>query len=962
MNLSQLTNTLIHDARWDPQQSIVRILPAQAARFAPFLPSFSPLSDTLLRLNNIQQLYGHQVVALEQLAKGKNILLATPTASGKSLTYQLPITEAIHADPHTSALLLFPFKALARDQVRNLDQLQGSLFTGSHRRMAAVYDGDTSQSDRKKIRKNPPHMLVTNPDMLHYGLLPYHTRWHQFLKTVKFLVIDEIHTYRGVFGSQVLQILRRLLRVLNHYGANPQIIACSATIGNPAELAENLVQRPFHVINRSDAPLEARGFVSHFPETKASTAAVHMLESCVARGLKTIVFTKSRRSTELIYRHAVSRRPQLANRLAIYRAGFLPHHRREIEQKLFNNELAGVISTSALELGINIGGLDCCILVGFPGSVSSLWQRAGRVGRRKQPSLVIYIAGEDALDRFWFEHEPQLHATPVERVVVYQDNDEITDLHLECAADELILTPGKNYPDSDHVTQRIAHLANSNRLMESAQGGQFVCRDSMPQRNIAIRSIGESFEIIAPENQKIGHVDGIRVYKECHEGAIYLHGGQVFRVTQLDTENFKVYVEPGPDDIYTNAVSSKETDILEIIGNVSLPDAHVEYGRLRVRERVTGYNVRRIFTGEIISKHELESPEMVFETRGLWIKFPDHIIEAAKREDLHPMGGLHALEHAMIGLYPLVSICDRNDLAGISTTAHYQTNSAAVFIYDSYPGGLGLAESALENMLQLLTATMKHVASCQCETGCPYCIQSPKCGAGNEPLDKASTIFIMQAACGQKPEIPKSQRKETIMTQETPSSFVIPELPPEDQCPDGNELVFDIETQLSADDVGGWGNAHKMRIAICVVYDVALDRYEFYRESDTDRLIRRLAGAERVIGYNSEGFDFKVLKGYASPDIIKRFKSLDLLKGVTRGLGHRTGLDKVASASLGVGKTADGLQSLRWWKEGRLDLIAEYCQKDVEITYRVYAMGKEKAFVLHPHRSGQMIRVPVAWA
>ncbi|MBN1296550.1 DEAD/DEAH box helicase, partial [bacterium] len=914
----------------------------------------------------ISRLYNHQTRALDLLRHRNNVLLATPTASGKSLIFQLPILEAIADDSGASALLIFPFKALARDQARVFQEFEGVIKPQSGRPLVGIYDGDTPESERKKIRRNAPHILITNPDMIHYGILPYHTRWHRFIQSIRYVVVDEIHVYRGVFGSHVLQMFKRLHRILAHYGANPQFIACSATIGNPEELAEKILQIPVKVIDKSGAPAEGKAFISHFPDDRASTASVRMLEACVEKGLKTIVFTKSRRSTELIYRYILARRPDLAPRLAIYRAGFLPQHRRDIERKLFDNELAGVISTSALELGINIGGLDCCILVGFPGSVASLWQRAGRVGRQNQPSLLIYIAGEDALDRYWYEHAGRLVQSPVEKAVVYEDNDAITDAHLQCAADELRLHPNVNMTVSDYVLGRIHYLVQANRLLECSDGGQYVCRGSMPQRLISIRSVGDSYEIVDGVGLRIGDIDGFRVFKECHEGAIYLHAGGVFRVVNLDRDNFRVRVEPGPEDVYTQALSSKETDILEIIGSIDMGDGFiVQYGRLRVREKVTGYKTRRILDGSVVSHDELDFPELVFETRGLWMSYPQSIIDEMIRAGHHPMSGLHAFEHALIGLYPLISLCDRNDLAGISTQFHHQTQSAAVFVYDGYPGGLGLAESALDRFRELIVATRNHVASCPCETGCPYCIQSPKCGSGNEPLDKAATLFLMNFAAGDSGE-----RNAVSMTHNQSQSnapgfslptFAIPPLPDPSLCPPDTELVFDIETQLSADDVGGWHHADRMRIAICVVYDIQLQRYEFYHETDAGLLIQRLSQASRIIGYNSERFDFSVLKGYTTPDVIHQFKSLDLLNGIQDGLGHRTSLQKIAEATVHAGKSADGLQSLQWWKEGRIDLIAEYCQHDVDITHQVYAFGKTNGFVLHPHRTGTTIRVPVRW-
>jgi DEAD/DEAH box helicase domain-containing protein len=980
--MENLINQLIWQAGWKKKSCITRILPEKSPEYAAGRLELSPFTAKLLEHNGISRLYKHQSRAIDALKNGHNVLLATPTASGKSLVYQIPILDAIAHDPAASALLVFPFKALARDQERSFHYFPDCVPPlGSSRTLSEVYDGDTPTAERKRIRKDPPHILITNPDMIHYSFLPYHTRWAPFLASIQYLVMDEIHVYRGVFGSHVLQIIRRLLRILRHYGADPRVIACSATIGNPGDHVQNLFQKKFTVIVESGAPLESKAFISHFPGDSASTAAVKMLEACLKNNLKTIVFTKSRRSTELLYRYITDRNPGLLSRLAVYRAGFMPGHRREIEKRLFNNELSGVISTSALELGINVGGLDCCILVGFPGSISSLMQRAGRVGRQQQPSIIIYIAGEDALDRYWYEHEEQLHTSPVEHAVVYENNDDITDGHLECAADELILIPGSNFPDTPYVRQRIQLLTDNNKLLECVEKGKFVCREPMPQRRISIRSIGESYEIRHEKGHIIGYIDGVRVFKECHQGAVYLHAGEIFQVQTLDIENYRVTVRSGPDDIYTQPVSGKETDILSVDGKLNLPFLRVQNGRLKVREKITGYTVKRIYSGDIVSRHELDLPELIFETRGLWMSFPETILDDCRMNNLHPMGGLHALEHALIGLYPLFSLCDRNDLAGISTPAHHQINGAAVFIYDAFPGGLGLAESALSRFEELLRFTLQHISSCPCDDGCPYCIHSPKCGSGNVPLDKAATIHILEFVCGirtpcaepctssaardpvrsQLIGFPSAELNRDVKSTPSQNTFFIPPLPEKNECPVGTEIVFDIETQLSADEVGGWKNADKMRIAIGVVLDISLNRYEFYLEKDALRLVDRLTNASRVIGYNSEHFDFTVLKGYTSQNRIRQIKSLDLIRGITKGLGHRTGLATVAAATVGATKTADGLQSLQWWREGLLDRIAEYCRRDVEVTNLLYQFGKTHGYVLHPHRSGELIRIPVFW-
>ncbi|MBN1550188.1 DUF1998 domain-containing protein, partial [bacterium] len=842
------------------------------------------------------------------------------------------------------------------------------------RTLFALYDGDTSQTKRLNLRRHPPSILITNPDIIHYSILPYHTRWKEFLEHISLIVIDEIHTYRGVFGSHILQVFRRLKRILSHYEASPLWIACSATIGNPEELAENLFEMPFHCVRDSGAPSREKGFLSYFPEDSATTSAVKIFESCIKHGLKTIVFTKSRRQTELIFRYLNQRNPLLTQRTAVYRAGFLPSERRQIEARLFDNTLDGVISTSALELGIDIGGLDCCVLVGFPGSVASLWQRAGRVGRSQNPSLVIYIVGSDALDKYWFDHEPELLKAPVEKVVVYNTNNRITDQHLECAADELPLIPQKNYPNNDHIADRISMLTETNVLLESAEGSTYLSRSSQPQRRISLRSMGENYKIYDDHGKIIGDIDGIRVYKECHKGAVYLHGGQVFQVTHLDMKNYKVVVEPGPEDIYTQAISEKETEILAIDGSISLPNATLHWGQLKVHERVTGYKVKRIFTAETITTHPLEFPEKVFETRGLWLAFHSHIEQEIDRSGFHPMGGFHALEHALIGLYPLISICDRSDLAGISTCLHPQTASAAVFIYDGFPGGLGLAESALPRFDELLRSTLNLILTCPCETGCPMCIQSPKCGSGNEPLDKNAVLFILKSLL----EIPSKNNEKTTQQklmlpcepevnvkkhekEITDSDFEIPTLPSETECPSGTVLVFDLETQRSSDDVGGWHRAEKMGLAIGVIYDVSLNRYEYYLEKDVDRLIKRLSAAKCVVGFNIDRFDLQVLSGY-TPTGMPSIYTLDILKVVESVLGHRISLNQLAEVTLNIKKSADGLQSLVWWKSGEISKIAAYCRDDVEITYKIYEYGLRSKHLLYRHRSGMKAKIPINWS
>lgn len=971
--LDGLIDRIIAFSRLDPAFCKKRIIPGCSAHFSNDILPLSPELQSVLESKGINRFYTHQAEAIQHSLNGRNVLLSTPTASGKSLCFQVPTLESLVRDPNATFLYLFPFKALAHDQLLAINEMADAMPWFRNDPVASVFDGDTGASLRTKIRRKPPSVLITNPDLLHYNLLPQHTKWKSFLEHLSLIVLDELHVYRGAFGSNVLQVFRRLDRILRYYGANPRWITCSATIGNPLELAELMIDRKFESITSSGAPSSPKGFVSCLPEDSVASISVRLFESAIRSGLKTIVFAKARRTTELMYRMLCDRNRNLTQRTAVYRAGFLHQERRDIENRLFSDRLDGVISTSALELGIDIGGLDCCILSGFPGSVASLWQRAGRVGRSKRPSLVFFVVGEDALDRYWYDHEESLHLSPIERVVVYRNNDAISDRHLECAADELPIQPGVNFPETAYEIKRIEELTACNRLLESAEGRMFLCATPHPQRSVNIRAGGDSYDIVGEDGRVLGTVDGVRVYKECHEGAIYLHSGQVFRVKTLDRKSFRVIIEPGPDDVYTQSTMQKETDIVEVFGRSPLPGgAWVTNGRLRVRERVTGYTIRRIYTGDVLSRFELDLPEVTFETRGLWITFSQTLIDSLRQLGRHPMGGLHALEHAMIGLYPLVSLCDRSDLAGISTAAHKDTSSAAVFIYDSFSGGLGLAESGLERFEELLRTTHEVISRCTCDNGCPACIQSPKCGSGNEPLDKTSVLYLLDALVFGKEQLMKQEigplfdapappDRTTPPEESTNHQPPAPPLPDEADCPAGTTLVFDIETQLSADEVGGWQHSDKMKIAIAVVYDVDLNRYEYYFEHDVPRLIRRLANARLIVGYNSDRFDLQVVSGYA-PNGLPRMNSLDLLKIIMNELGHRVSLNDVATATLDAEKSADGLQSLKWWKQGRLDLIAEYCRRDVEITYKVFRYGIDHGHVMYFHRSGVKAKVRVAWS
>lgn len=936
-------------------------LKPKKAVYATTKKSLSKEIHEALKKSGIENLYSHQAHAIDSFRQGKNVMIVTPTASGKSLVYYLPTFETYLDDPNAKALYIFPYKALEQDQLKNVRSLAAKVSKDWDFR-GEIYDGDTTAYKRKKIKANLPEIIVTNPDMLHMGILAYHADWQHFFENLKLVVIDELHVYRGIFGTHLHHIVNRLKRVCQHYGSDPKFIVSSATIANPDEFSQILTGIPFHVIKENGAPAAGKRFLFVNPDISPYTVAAHLFEMSVRNGYKTIAFTKARKITELIYSWLISDSPDIKGKISSYRAGYLPEERRDIEAKLFRGELMGVISTSALEHGIDVGGLDVCILVGYPGSIISSWQRIGRVGRSDRESLVILIALPDALDQYYMRMPEEFFGRSYEKAVLDPGNRFIMSDHVVCAGAEIPLSETDKQSYESSSPGILEELIQEGRLVEGAEGDRWFSLKKNPQREISLRSMGEGYKIFEKATgREIGTIDGVRVFHECHEGAIYLHQGVQYKVLSLDQEAKRVEAIPVDVNYYTQVFSDKETEILEIVDRVSKEQYHVGFGRLKVREFIREYVKRRIFGQDIISKHPLKIPPITFETMGLWIELPENLDAETVSRGLHFMGGLHASEHAAISLFPLLAICDRDDIGGICYPLNPQLNKPAIFIYDGYPGGIGLAARGFKDIETLLEKTYQLLTRCDCDEGCPSCIHSPKCGSGNKPLDKLAALFILAFLTGKvhidrKVSFMEDQNKQLDMAFENPQ-----ESDREDKEKHGGRILFfDVETRRSAAEVGGWKNISKMGLALAVVYDLQKEEYRTYFEEDLDRLLVDLLTADLVVGFNIDRFDIEVLRGYTDRDLSK-IKTLDMLSHVSSKLGFRLSLGHLAEASLGEGKSADGLQSLQWFKEGRLDLIEQYCRKDVEITKRLYEFGREKRYILYRDMEGRLVKLNVHW-
>lgn len=955
-----------------------RTIAAKKARYGDRLdpdPVWQAFQD-----QGIQRLYEHQARGVSLIEKGVHTVIATPTASGKSLVYNLPVLRALYADSAACGLYLFPLKALARDQLATLETLMAGVNAKiADTLTAAVYDGDLSAYHKARVRNNPPNVLLTNPEMLHLAMLPHHHLWESFFANLKFVVVDEVHTYRGVMGSHMAWVFRRLLRICRHYGAAPVFVFCSATISNPGELSTALTGLAVEVVDADSAPAGKKDVLLMNGASGAAQTTILLMHAAIHRGLRTIVYTQSRKITELIAMWASQRAGDLGRRISAYRAGFLPEERQQIEQQLASGELLAVVTTSALELGIDIGNLDLCILVGYPGTIMSTWQRAGRVGRDGSDAAMILVAHEDALDHFFVNHPAMLFDLPPEQAVINPLNPVIMERHLECAAADLRLDRDEGFMDDPAVQGALGRLEADVRLLKSRDSRFWYPARQNPHRAVSLRGTGTGIPIfLEGQKKKLGDVDRFRAFYETHWGAVYLHHGSTYVVSEFDHENGRVQVGKKRVPYFTRARSNKSTEILSVIHTRRVWQTRVCLGRLRVTDQVTGFEKRSVNNQRSLGIVPLDLPPIVFETEGVWIEIPEQVRDFIENQRFHFMGGIHALEHAAIGILPLLVMTDRNDLGGISIPFHPQVGMAAVFVYDGTPGGIGLARQAFERAELMLERTFDAIRLCKCDNGCPACVHSPKCGSGNRPIDKGTALEILLALKNEEfttsvdqtgIDAMENQQTRPRLPQKNPfpadrsndpanaSPHGLPKFPSPTVKRFG---VLDIETRRSAQEVGGWGRAHLMGVSCAVLFDSGINDFRVYHEADVETLVQDLQRLDLVIGFNIKGFDYKVLSGLVSFDFTT-ISTLDMLVKVHERLGYRLSLDALARCTLGTSKSADGLAALEWWKQGEIHRIIEYCKQDVSVTRDLYLFGKAHGFLVFENKAKKEVCLPVAW-
>jgi DEAD/DEAH box helicase domain-containing protein len=728
-------------------------------READYAELDKPLESNLqpcLDEHGLLPLYTHQAEAVNNARRGQNVMVSTSSASGKTLCYNIPVLEAISAEGASCALYLFPTKALAQDQLRTLRELfyPDLLKLGDF----ATFDGDTPQAERAEIRKRAK-IILTNPDMLHVGILPNHESWSRLLRRLKYVIIDEAHTYRGVFGSHVAGVVRRLRRLCRYYGSEPQFICCSATIANPGEHIEKLVGLPFEVVANDGSPHGGKDFVFWNPplidkaksaRRSANSEASHLFTELVNSNIRSLAFARTRRLTELIYTYSRRRlaetSPALARRIKPYRAGYLPEERRQIEQELFNGELLGVVATNALELGIDVGDLGATVLTGYPGSIASTWQQAGRSGRSRNHSLSFLIGLDNPLDQYFMRHPDSFWGKSFENALINPDNPYILRAHLVCAAWELPLSSNDEEIFGSALSRERAELERQWILRQRKGRWYLSPAIAYPAQSIGIRSTsGENFAIIdAPTGSLLETVEASVAFFQVHPGAIYIHQGESYLVSELDLAGRTAYARPTTATYYTQTKELTDLHITREIRSKSCGQVKVCLGEVEVTTTVVGFKKKAQFTEEVIGEEPLDLPPQHFPTVALWFDLPPEAIARLAEAQLDFAGGLHGAEHASIAILPLFALCDRNDIGGVSTPFHPDTGKAQIFIYDAYPGGIGIAEKGFDLIEGLWQATLKAITECPCEDGCPSCIQSPKCGNNNKPLDKKAAQILLE--------------------------------------------------------------------------------------------------------------------------------------------------------------------------------------------------------------------------
>ena len=757
MDAHAFLNSLTADEEVAPSLVSVRELPAHAPVIEDFPADLPDLLASRMKLMGIEGLYPHQAEGLRVLREGSGrLIMATGTASGKTLVYNAAFAEAALTTPKATALYLYPTKALARDQLRAVRAMK------IPQMKASVYDGDTPRAERPLIRKNA-NLVMTNPDMLHLSLLADHARWADFFFRLSLVVVDEAHVCRGVFGSHVALVLRRLRRLVAHYGGDPRWCLASATVGNPGELATRLTGLPsFDEVVDDASPRGQKLFALWNPPVldedtgqrrSALTEASWMVGKLAAQDIRTIGFTRSRRGAELLAEFA--RREvgdaQKRTKIASYRAGYLAEDRRAIERKLADGELLAVASTNALELGIDIGSLDAAVLVGYPGTRASMWQQAGRAGRRGSGGLAVLIAQDDPLDQYLVQHPEDLFDRPAEAAVIDPTNPYVLEPHLRCAAREVPLREDELtfFGDRPDVEAAVERMVERGELVRRSDSWHDRGKEP-PHRAVDVRAgSGHIYSIVIEgTGELLGTSDEGRAYQTLHPGAVYLHMGEQYLVRSLDLVSRVALVNEADPDFYTQARDVTDIGIASVQERGRTGDVDAFFGTVRVTNQVTSYVKKLVSTNGVIDELPLPLPPQHLETKAVWWTIPPEVVARAAVTPRQLPGAIHAAEHAAIGLLPLVATCDRWDIGGVSTPLHPDTGLTTIFVYDGYPGGAGITERGFHTSERWLRATLETIRQCPCARGCPSCVQSPKCGNGNEPLDKTGAASLLAAILG----------------------------------------------------------------------------------------------------------------------------------------------------------------------------------------------------------------------
>ncbi len=733
MNVSQIIDKLRNDPEFTQHLTAWRTVPPRHAELADFPEGLAPKIRSALERKGIYHLYTHQAEAIQAVLSGENVCVVTPTASGKTLCYNVPVLNSLFNDPEGRALYLFPTKALSQDQLKELHDLIGNLEV---RIGAYTFDGDTPSSARKAVR-NAGHIVVTNPDMLHTGILPHHTIWMKLFENLKYVVIDEIHHYRGVFGSHLGNVLRRLKRICAFYGSSPQFICCSATINNPKEIAERLVEKPVRLIDRNGAPSGEKHFLFYNPPVVNSELGIRLssvkeasriASLMLSRDVQSIVFARSRLRVEILatyIKESVQRLGKNPELVRAYRGGYLPTERRAIEKGLREGEILTVVSTNALELGIDIGSLDVCIMTGYAGSVASTWQQAGRAGRRSDVSLIILVASSAPLDQYIINHPEYFFEQAPENATVDTNNLIIVTSHIKCAAFELPFEDGEAFGLDPTSTREILQYLAEQNILRHKGDKWYWSADAYPAEDISLRTAAPGNVVIVDVSrggQVIGEVDLFSAPVEVYENAIYIHQSEQYTIERLDLDDRKAYARPVEVDYYTDAEIKADVRVIQTFQEKALGDAAACTGEVSVTWLPTIYKKIKFGTHENVGWGEIHLPETTMHTAAFWLEFPSDIGDRLGLTQSQLTEALHGLANTMRQVAPVHVLCDLTDIRTAGMLRAPLSQRPTVFVYETYPGGVGFSEKIFTHFPRLLSASIALITGCECKEGCPSCV------------------------------------------------------------------------------------------------------------------------------------------------------------------------------------------------------------------------------------------------